>query len=527
MPNYFAYAMLLIWPLVAVGLFSKLPRASAMIWTLLAGYLLLPSRTAIDLPLLPALDRTSSPVLAAFLLCLARAGLRRSRREKQADAPPVGELPGWLPTSRIARILLVMLVFGPLITAYLNQDALIYGPTFLRGMELYDALSLVQSQAITILPLLMGRKILARPEDARGLLVAMIIAGLAYTLPIIVELKMSPQMHVWFYGFGQHSFFQTIRFGGWRPQVFLPHGLILALLMAMTLLAAMTLPRLLPARERGKWKLAAAWLGLILVLCKSTGAIISVLFVAPFILFYGKRAQLGLAMFVALVTLLYPAVRSLHFVPTDSLVSIAGSLSGDRAESLETRFDNEDLLLGKADQRPLFGWGSWGRPRIYDETYGWDISIIDGTWVEVFGIYGWVGYLAQFGLLTLPIFALYRQRRHSALTLEATALCVILSINYIDLLLNSGLTPLSWLVAGAILGQAEMLASNPVSAAEQTAAVRGGNPHRRPSATRPRPPTLGPLHHEPQHPSPPSSEQGRSGPVRPGLAGRPKRPSLR
>lgn len=523
MPNYFAYAMLLIWPLVAVALFRKLTRASAMVWTLLAGYLLLPSGTEINLPMLPALDKISSPVLAAFFLCLAGAGLKRGARASRM-APPAEEQPGWLPRSWVARILLTTLVLSPLPTALLNQDPLIYGPTFLRGMVIYDALSMAQSQAIMILPLLMGRRLLARPEETRSLLIAMTLAGLAYTLPILIEIRMSPQMHVWFYGFFPHSFLQTMRFDGWRPQVFLTHGLSLALLLAMILLAAMTLPRLVPKRESRNWKLSAAWLGLILILCKSVGAVVSVLLAAPFILFSGRRVQLGLAMLVATVTLFYPAIRSLDLVPTETLVSMSGNLSGERAGSLKFRFDNEDLLLAKADQRPIFGWGSWGRNRVYETTPGWalgrSISVTDGLWLITFGVYGWVGYLAQFGLLTLPVLALYRQRHHPDLTLETTALCLILSINYLDLLLNSSLTPITWLLAGAILGRAEMLATNPVAA-------RNARPFPRPSVTLPGRPAPDPQRPVSPRPSPPRQDPGRPGPVRPGLGGRPETSSRR
>ena len=39
----------------------------------------------------------------------------------------------------------------------------------------------------------------------------------------------------------------------------------------------------------------------------------------------------------------------------------------DRAESFDFRLDNDNLLIGKAMKRPLFGWGGGGRSRIVYE----------------------------------------------------------------------------------------------------------------------------------------------------------------
>lgn len=38
-----------------------------------------------------------------------------------------------------------------------------------------------------------------------------------YTIPMLIELRLSPQMNVWVYGFFQHDFIQTVRYGGSLP----------------------------------------------------------------------------------------------------------------------------------------------------------------------------------------------------------------------------------------------------------------------------------------------------------------------
>src|SRR5258708_11362367 len=108
----------------------------------------------------------------------------------------------------------------------------------------------------------------------------------------------------------------------------------------------------------------------------------------------------------------------------------------------------------------MFGWGRFGRNRIYDEDTGKDLSITDGTWIITMGQFGFFGFLAEFGLLSLAVVRAtsalkYTQTAHDQVFLAALAL--ILAINMIDLLPNSSLSPWTWLLAGALLGRAEAL----------------------------------------------------------------------
>jgi len=127
----------------------------------------------------------------------------------------------------------------------------------------------------------------------------------------------------------------------------------------------------------------------------------------------------------------------------------------EREESLQFRFLNEDLLLTHAEERPLFGWGLWSRGRVFDAETGADVSTTDGYWVIIIGIAGWAGYLAIFGLLGLPVLRLWlgMLRTGRPPPVVTSALGLLTAINMIDLLPNATLTPLTWLVAGALLGQ--------------------------------------------------------------------------
>lgn len=48
-----------------------------------------------------------------------------------------------------------------------------------------------------------------------------------------------------------------------------------------------------------------------------------------------------------------------------------------------------------------------------------------------------------------------RREGASAVPHETAALCLLLAINTVDLLPNSALLPLTWLIAGSLLGYAE------------------------------------------------------------------------
>ena len=63
------------------------------------------------------------------------------------------------------------------------------------------------------------------PASQRTLLISIFIGGLLYVPLCLFEIRMSPQLHKLVYGFHQHIFAQTFRFEGWRPTVFLQHGL--------------------------------------------------------------------------------------------------------------------------------------------------------------------------------------------------------------------------------------------------------------------------------------------------------------
>jgi hypothetical protein len=450
---------LFVWPLVSILFFRKLSLPLAILVTLLGGFLLLPEDTELNLPGIPSLDKNTVPALAALVLVL----IFRDRGD------PVEGPKQLIPRRPAIVILLVALVAGAVMTALTNRDMLVYGPTIIPGLRLYDAASEAAVAVLMILPMLLARRFLAGPEAHRLLLLVLCIAALGYSLPTLFEVRMSPQLHTWIYGFFQHSFLQHVRAGGFRPIVFLPHGLVLGIFLCLSILATITLARL-DARRRGLFLLGALWLVGTLILSRNLGALFITAALFPVVFFLGVRAQLLAAAIISGLFLIYPIARTSDILPLEQISSFAQTINPQRAASFQVRLDNEEQLLAKASERPLFGWGAWGRQRVFDEA-GRDISITDGAWIITLGVSGWVGYIAFYGLLTVPIFILFMRRRYHAVGLETAALALILAANLVDLIPNSSNTPLTWLLAGALWGRLEWQAASRSSTAAAAVAI--------------------------------------------------------
>jgi hypothetical protein len=443
-PNIIAYLMLFIWPLVCWQFWRRMQPARALLWTILGGYLIMPPLTVINLPILPDLDKTSIPNLMALYCAIYLAKDKISL----------------LPTSIIGKILIVLYVAAPFATVLTNADALPFQVAEVQGMKIYDSFAAVSNQLIALLPFFLARKYLGTPEGLRAVLMVLISAGLIYSLPMLIEARFSPQMNVWVYGFFQHDFSQTIRQGGYRPMVFLPHGLWAAFFALMCVMAAMMRLREASAEARLKALLTAAYLSYILLVCKSAGVLIYALGLVPMILFLPFRAQVIIASGLAAVVVIYPMLRGLHLLPMQQIVDFANGFSPDRAGSLQFRINNEELLLARAQERPWFGWGGYGRAFLHNPVTGEMTTVADGAWVIDMGTYGWLGFITEFGLVALPLLALGREAlaRHAApFNRYAATLALILAANMIDLLPNATLIPFTWLMAGALLGEAERL----------------------------------------------------------------------
>lgn len=444
--NAVAYAMLAIWPLVAIRLYQTKTIQVATLWTILGGFMILPVRTEVDLPLIPALGKHSIPVLSSLIGCWFVKHQRIS----------------FFANKGVLKWLVFLIFVVPFITTELNGDAIVSAGKFLPGLTHHDALSAVVRQILFFAPFFIGRRFFRTYEDQFLMFKTLVIAGLIYSLPMLFEIRMSPQLHTWIYGYFPHSFGQQMRQGGFRPVVFMGHGLLVAFYTGLVLSSAVVLWENKEKVSKFSPKMISYYFLVVLVLCKS---------MAP--LFYGvltffmikktaPKKQLYLAIILVTLALFYPTLSILKLFPHQKISEVAVSISAERAESLIFRFENEDVLLDHARKRFFFGWGGWGRNRVFDEESGKDLTVTDGRWVIVFGQFGWLGFLAEFGILTIIVFranvaSKFVNNKKELSLLSAHALLV--GIIMIDQLPNASLAPWLWLLAGILLGRAEAILS--------------------------------------------------------------------
>ncbi|WP_289150077.1 hypothetical protein [uncultured Salipiger sp.] len=447
MPNPLAYLMLAVWPVATIVLFRRLPVDRALILSLMLGYLFLPEPpAAFDLPLAPPLVKHNIPALTAFAFVLWKYG-------------PQGLI---LPQSAVGKLLLITFVLSPVMTAMTNTEPVFFGQIGLPGLGIKDALALVVQQFLLVLPFLLARQYLADGGAQRYFLLALMVCGLIYSVPMLIEMRLSPQLNRWIYGYYQHLFGQSIRANGYRPVVFLYHGLWVAFFIFTSAVAALALWRLDARMHSFRTVAAALYLTLILVLSKSLGALIFAVGAIPMVVFFSRQMQIKVAILIGLLAIGYPVMKGTHLVPEERILAAVSQFDEERSYSLEFRFDNENVLLDRAYQKPVFGWGSWGRNQILDPVSGASLTVTDGRWIIVIGVYGWVGFLAEFGLLVLPLLLLWREAmatREDAISPFIAPLSLLLAINIFDMLPNATLTPLTWLLAGALTGYAETLRS--------------------------------------------------------------------
>lgn len=445
MPNMIAFGMLALWPFITLVIFRRLPVEKALIWTILAGYLFLPEPPAgFDFPLLPAFDKHSIPALTAFILCFFLYSDRGSI----------------LPETMSARLVLAVFVFSPMFTVLTNGEPVFFGRVGIRGLGTTDMIALCMLQFLTAIPFLLARQFLTNADSQKEIMKIFVFAGLAYSILMLAEIRLSPQLNLWVYGYFQHIFGQTVRFGGYRPVVFLYHGLWVALFAMTVVVAALAIAKAESGKVKLRAYLATAYMLTVLVMSKSLGSLIFVAFLVPVVFLFNRNMQIRIAAGIGLVAVAYPILKGAGLIPIQWMLDQAAAIDPDRMASLKFRFDNEDILMERAMLKPLFGWGSWGRNHIFDPVSGIILTVTDGRWIIAIGVYGWVGFIAEFGLLTLPIFLIWYEARPkfgAEVTPYAGAIALLLAINVLDMIPNATLTPLTWLFSGALLGYAEAL----------------------------------------------------------------------
>jgi hypothetical protein len=424
--NSFVPIALFGWPLVSLLLFAWLKPRRAILASVILAWLFLPV-AALKMPGLPAYNKNMATALAALLGVLL-FDFRRLLSFR----------PGWkdLP--------MAVWCLSPLFSSLTNDLGVHDGST-----------AVIHQVAVWGLPYLFGRIYCSTLVGMAELALAIFLGGLVYVPFCLFEIRMSPQLHIWIYGYHQHSFAQAMRGGGFRPTVFMEHGLMVSMWMASASLLGIWL--WVSGTLRTLFRVPLPWYLLLLVgtlaMSRSMGALVLTLLGVGVLLTTKYASSRALVFVLALLPLVYLGLRIPKIWSGSQLTEAALMVSPERAQSLNFRLVNEDRLVERAFLRPAFGWGGWGRAHVNDDS-GRDISVTDSLWIIVIGNYGLVGLLAVVGVFTVPLLGLMRAVPAAGWTHRmaspAVGLCVMVLLYQVDCSFNAMINPVYIVAAGGL-----------------------------------------------------------------------------
>lgn len=437
-----AQLALLLWLPIVFYFFTRYPVRTAVIVSFIGGLLFLPQRTFFALPLIPDYKGMIATCygIGLALIVYDSQGLSKLKLT-WIDAP------------------MVIWCICPIASSLTNS------------LGFYDGFNAVLEQTATWgLPYFLGRLYLSTLSGMRELALNILRGGLIYVPLCLYEGRFSPQLHVKVYGFFAHSsgLRQAMRYGGYRPNVFMEHGLMVGMWMMTVALVCLWLWQAKALNKVWGFSLnGLTWVFLFILLwCRSTGAYFY-MFYGVLVLFCAKWVKTTLPLLLLIVGMSYYLYSgATGTFDGDSITAmITEKFNEERAQSLGFRFDNEEILAEKARQQMLFGWGGWGRNRVYD--YNWegvleDISVTDSLWIIAFGINGAVGLASLAGSLLLPVFC-FSFRYPARLWFKpqvapAAVLAVCTTLFMLDSVLNNMYNPVFALISGSLSG----LAAKPV-----------------------------------------------------------------
>jgi tetratricopeptide (TPR) repeat protein len=424
------YAMLFGWIPFVLVLFALMPPHRAAAVAVVGAWLVLPP-VAIGIAGLPDISK-SSVTTAGIMMGTLFFGLNYLSKFR----------PRWFDLP------MLMWCFTGIATSVQNT------------LGFYDGLADAVTQALMWgLPYLCGRLYFSDPDGLRTFAVTIIGGGLCYVLPCLWESRMSPNLLQHIYGV---SHWAGTRLGGYRPHVFFWTGLECGMWMTAASLTAWWLWKCGTTKKIGQVHFTGGVLSILIAttfLCRSTGAL-ALLICGMTILWLSTRFKTRLILAGLLFAgPLYVAVRVPNLWSGQQAVDLAESIVGpDRAYSLKYRFMCEDLLIAKAMQQPILGWGGWGRADAFfnaDTPYPAKVQT-DGLWIIYLGGKGFAGLICIYLAMILPA-GLFVWRFPARLWADprvapASVAAVLLTMYIIDCLLNGFVSLIYITLAGGLMG---------------------------------------------------------------------------
>jgi hypothetical protein len=447
--NIFCTIALLVWLPLAVGIFLSFSPLRALCITALAGFMFMPMADY-SFAFIPYNKTTAIPLGLTLGLFFSDIGTLFSFRPKWFDIPMLMFCSG--------------IFWSGLVNRFSNYDSAAAGAT---NLVMYG------------LPYFLGRIYLRDAASLYRFALAIFYGGLIYVPFCIVEMKFGPEWHHWVYGYYAHpDYLQSVRGGGYRPVVFLQHGLMLGLYMTAASLCGIwlwknkLLPKTVFYMPSGFWLVVLVGVTLF---CRSTGALL--LMGLGLAVLFGTRRLHSVVLMLLLVAMPVAYILARTATPWngENVAELAQKyLSQERADSLRNRLENERMIVAKALQKPYFGWGPKGAEKIMDPDVPTKIlATPDGMWNAALGQMGWFGLIGSYGVFLLPpLMLLWRfgAKSWSHPMLAAPEVLAVIGLLFaLDNLMNNMVNPLYYLALGGIATFAVAPTQGPWPMARSTA----------------------------------------------------------
>ncbi|MFH7320735.1 hypothetical protein ACHHRT_09005 [Desulfurivibrio sp. D14AmB] len=424
--------MLIGWVPFTIFLFSTLKPHQAVLVSVIGGWLLLPV-FSYNFQGIPTFDKHS-----AIALGLVLGGWLSGQRQKANFQWKIYDLP------------MVLWCFSAIPTSLVNQ------------LGLYDGISGTFTKIMVWgIPYLAGRIYFTNHEALHDLCRGIVIGGLIYLPLCLYEIRMSPQLSNTIYGFFPHSFHQHARYGGYRPIVFMNHGLMVALWMAMATTVAFWLwrSRIVEQIKGIPMGFIVMALAITTLLCKTqNGILLMFLGCSLYYVYRYTKTSLPFTLLVLGIPA-YLVLRITGVIEMDNVASVMAHLVDERRiPSLLARLTQEDNFIRHTLNSPLFGWGTHQRNWPIDpETGRRVVRAIDPLWLINFSINGFFGLLAFLGAMMLGpwkvLGAMTNPTEKAADSMVIPlALSSVVIMFMIDCIFNGMINPVYIVSTGALIG---------------------------------------------------------------------------
>lgn len=419
--------VILIWPLLCCFCYSRFDRVTATFIAIVGGFLLLPVKVGIDLPLLPTLDKNITSCIGALL------GITLVKKDNF----------NWLGKDGIVTYLILAILSLTVINYFFNMQPMFNGVYWKEGITLYEAISACIRNYFAILPLVIAVNVIKSEGDVIKLHKLLVLALLIYLPLVLFEIRFSPQLHNYLYGFYPHSLKQQMREGGFRAMVFTGHGLLTANIYLAGFIALLILKhfkRYFISSAVNTFLIVVFFV--MLVLLKSATATILALIATILLYLMSATPRSILLKGIVIFAIVYPLLVTLGLIPLDDIHGfLQGVLPPERIESLFFRLYNENLYVEYLGSYLFIGYGGLGRAIIPE-------VIVDGIWLVWTMRYGVIFWLVHVLLYAQYLFIKDNTNAKKVLSIFGVLPIVLL----LDQMPNSSWSyPWAWLYAGALI----------------------------------------------------------------------------